>query len=105
MELQTTEWGEWSDVNWIRDTLVGKGLKDVQVEVFAFLSHVDSAEYFVTTCASMIDWVMSSSWSEELMKEHPKEEVRQMVKAFLEKKYGGNGWDISWVAAIASGRV
>jgi hypothetical protein len=105
MELQTTQWGEWEDVNWIRKTLVEKGLEDVQVDLFAFLSHIDSAEYFVANCAPMVDWVVSTCWSEELRKEHPKEEVRQRVKDFLETKYGGGGWDVSWVAVIASGRV
>lgn len=105
MELQTTPWGAWSDVNWIRKTLVQKGLQDVKVELFALLSHIDGPEFFMEHCAMMMDWVMSFCWSEELRQQHPKEEVHQMVKEFLEKKYGGEGWDISWVAAVSTGRV
>lgn len=104
MALQTTAWGEWSDVNWTRKTLMKKGLKDVKVDVFAHLSHVESATDFITHYAMMIDWIMGSCWSEELRKEHPREEVQRLVREFLEKKHGG-GWEESWVALIASARV
>lgn len=103
--MQTSPWGNWSDVNWIRKTLEGKGLEDVNVEVFAFLSRMDSTEYFLNSCGMMLDFLMKSCWSEELRKEHPKEEVHGLVKEFLDKKYGGEGWNISWIAAVASGRV
>jgi hypothetical protein len=105
LALQTTAWGEWSDVNWIRKTLVSKGLQNVEVDVYAFLNHVDGADFFIEQFGGMMDWMMASGWPEDLRKQHPKEEVHQMVKEFLEKKYGGDGWDISWFAIIASGRT
>lgn len=105
MTLQTTAWGRWSDVNWIRETLVGRGLQDVKVDVFAFLSHVGSADAFIANYGTMIDWVMNSSWSEELRREHPREEVHALIKEFLEKKYGGAGWQLSWIPIVATGRV
>jgi hypothetical protein len=103
--LQTTTWGEWWNVNWIRKTLADKGLQDVEVDVYAFLSHVDSADFFLTNCGVMMDWVVNSCWPEELRKAHPKEEIHGLVKEFLEKKYGGEGWKLSWVVAVATGRV
>ena len=103
--LQTTTWGDWGDIAWVRQTLVDRGLEDVQVEVFEYESRADSAEHFVTSISMMIDWVTNTSWSEELRKEHGKEEVYGLVKEFLEKKYKGEPWDISWVALVATGRV
>ncbi|KAK3389605.1 S-adenosyl-L-methionine-dependent methyltransferase [Podospora didyma] len=103
--LQTTTWGDWGDVNWVRQTLVDRGLEEVQVEVFEYQSRVDSADHFVTSTSMMIDWVTNSSWSEELRKEHGKEEVYGLIKDFLEKRYDGKPWDISWSALVATGRV
>lgn len=105
MTLQTTAWGRWSDVNWARKTLVARGLQDVKVDVFAFLTQVESADAFLGNFGMMIDWIMNTSWSEEVRKEHPKEEVYRLVKEFLDRKYEGGGWELSWVALVASGRV
>ncbi|KAK4044119.1 hypothetical protein C8A01DRAFT_43050 [Parachaetomium inaequale] len=91
LPLQTTTWGDWSDVNWMRKALEGRGLQDVKVEAFAFLSRSDSADYFVSIFGIMMDMIMNSCWSEELRKEHPKEEVLKLLKEALEKKYGGEG--------------
>ncbi|KAK4448443.1 putative methylase [Podospora aff. communis PSN243] len=102
---QMTSWGRWSDTNWIRNTLEAKGLQDVQVEPYAFLQRADSPEYFVRNFGMIVNWVMTSCWSEELRNEHPREEVEGLVKVFLEKKYRGKSWDLLWVAIIASGRV
>lgn len=102
---QTTLWGHWGDVNWIRHTLEKKGLKDVRVEPLATLQRSDSAEYFVNHFQMIIRWVTSTMWSEELRKEHPPEEVRQLVKDYLEKKYEGKGWDLVWISIISSARV
>jgi hypothetical protein len=105
MSLQTTPWGKWSDVNWARKTLPEKGLEDVKVDVFAFLSRVESADFFLANYGMMMDWIVNTSWSEELRREHPKEEVHALVREFLEKKYGGEGWDLSWISLVASGRT
>ncbi|GAB1319398.1 hypothetical protein MFIFM68171_09608 [Madurella fahalii] len=104
--LQTTEWGEWSDINWIRKMLVSKGLEDVKVEVFAFISHVDNLDYFLERFSMPIDSVLKSQWTEEQKKAHPREEVMRLVREFLEKKFGPDeGWESSWVSIIATGRV
>jgi hypothetical protein len=100
-----TSWGKWSDPNWIRNTLEAKGLQDVKVEPYAFLQRADSPEYFVRNFGMIVNWVMTSCWSEELRNEHPREEVEGLVKAFLEEKYGRKSWDLLWVAIVASGRV
>lgn len=105
MSTQTTAWGKWADVNWIRKTLVGKGLQEVEVDVFAFLSQVESADAFIANFGMMIDWIVSTSWSEEVRKEHPREEVHALVKEFLKEKYGGDGWQLSWIPIVATGRV
>lgn len=105
MPMQVTRWGSWYDVNWIRKTLEKKGLEDVKVNVTAFLTHVDGVDAFIKHFDMMLDVVMAGSWSEELRKEHPKEEVKKLMKEYLEKRFGGDGWDLSWVAAIATARV
>ncbi|KAL1842325.1 hypothetical protein VTJ49DRAFT_5493 [Mycothermus thermophilus] len=86
MELQTTSWGQWSDINWVRETLVNKGLCNVKVSVFAHLSDVDGPEDFITRYGMMVDWIVDSCWSEELRREYPREVVHRMVKEFLEKR-------------------
>lgn len=50
---------------------------------------------------------MTSCWSEELRREHPREEVEGLVRGFLEEMYKdqGGSWDLTWVAVVASGRV
>ncbi|KAK4139636.1 methyltransferase [Dichotomopilus funicola] len=105
MGLQTTTWGNWSDVNWIQKTLEEKGLEEVNVEVFAWLNRMDSVDYFLTSYGMILDIVMDSCWSKELRKQHPREEVHGLVKAFLEKKYGDKGWNASWIGVVATGRV
>jgi hypothetical protein len=107
MTLQTTTWGVWSDVNWVRKTLVDKGLQDVKVDVVAYLTHIESPADFIEKYGMMIEWVMGSGWSEELRKEHPKEEVQALLKEFFQNdmKSGSGGWDVSWVGIIASGRM
>ena len=102
--MQTTKWGDWSDVNWVRQTLVELGLNEVKLDVLAHLSRVDSAEYFVKTYAMMIDWVMNTSWTAELRAKHGRDEVLELVRCHLEKKSNGEPWDITWVSIIASGQ-
>lgn len=93
-------------MNWIRRELSERlGLEDVKVEVFAFLSHIDGADYFLEYCGAMVDWIVKSNWSEELQREHGRDEYRSLLRKYLVDKYKGEGWDISWVAIIASGRV
>jgi hypothetical protein len=89
----------------MRKALEGRGLQDVKVEPFAFLSRCDSPAYFVSLFGIMMDVIMNTCWSEELRKEHPKEEVLKLLQVALEKKYGSEGWDVTWVALVASGRV
>jgi len=103
--VQTTKYGEWGSVNWIRKELESRGLEDVKVEVFAFLSHVDSPDFFLSNTGVMVDWVVKSNWSEELQKAHGRDEYRELLREHLVKKYEGAGWDQSWVAIVSSGRV
>ncbi|AEO60937.1 methyltransferase-like protein [Thermothelomyces thermophilus ATCC 42464] len=103
--MQTTAWGNWSDVNWLRKTLEEKGLQDVKVDVYAFLSRCDGPDHFIQQFGSLLDALLMGSWPEEVRQAHPKEEVLQLIKEHVTKKYGGQGWDLSWVAAVATGRV
>ncbi|KAK0655332.1 hypothetical protein B0T16DRAFT_486914 [Cercophora newfieldiana] len=57
---QTTAWGEWYDVNWIRKTLQAKGLESVKVEPCAFVQRIDSAEYFMRNFGMIVNFVISS---------------------------------------------
>jgi hypothetical protein len=105
MKMQTTQWGNWSNVNWIRRTLEDFGLEDVQVDVLATLQHIRSGADFVQCFGMMFGWVMNSQWSEEVRAQHPMEEVKRLVKEHLDEKYGGRGWDVTWTSIIASAKV
>ncbi|KAK0636467.1 hypothetical protein B0T17DRAFT_613194 [Bombardia bombarda] len=102
---QTTRWGDWPDVNWVRKALEQRSLERVQVDVFAFLVSVDGAEHFVAGFEGMMDWVMAGSWSEEARKEHGREEVFGRVRDFLEEKYEGGAWDQTWIGVVATARL
>lgn len=104
-ELQTTPWGKWADINWIRKTLQAKGLEDVKVDVLAHITHVESTDQFLSHFGMMIEWAINCNWPEELRSAHPQEEVMQLMRDFLDRKYQSGGWDLSWVSLIASGRV
>lgn len=103
--MQTTQWGNWSNVNWIRRILEDLGLEDVKVDVMARLQHIRGAEDFVACFGMMFSWVLNSQWSEELRREHGIEEVKRLVAEHLEEKYGGRGWDVTWTSIIASARI
>ncbi|KAK0721617.1 S-adenosyl-L-methionine-dependent methyltransferase [Lasiosphaeria miniovina] len=103
--LQATGWGDWGDVNWVREALVERGLEDVRVEVFAQLSRVDSVEHFISSFTMSLNWIMSSVWSEQLRNEHGQEEVHGLIKKYLERKYQGRPWELTWVSIVATGRV
>lgn len=104
MKMQTTKWGDWSDVNWIKKTLHDQGLEDVKVDVLSHLQPIESAAQFVNNYSSMLEWLISARWSEELKKEHGLDEVKKLVEDYLGEKYGGKGWDLTWTSIIASGR-
>ena len=103
--MQTTQWGKWSDVNWIRRTLEDLGLEDVKVDVLATLQRIHGAEDYVACFEMMFKWVINSQWSEELRREHGIEEVKGLVRDHLREKYGGSGWDVTWVSIVASGSL
>ncbi|KAK5657642.1 hypothetical protein OQA88_2714 [Cercophora sp. LCS_1] len=104
VSVQTTPWGNWGDVNWVRDTLEKKGLQDVRTDVTANLHRVDGPDHYIGTLSMIIKWLWES-WPEELKKEHGFDEVEGLVKEFVDKKYDGKEWDLIWVAIVASGRV
>lgn len=86
--------------------LVSKGLEDVKVEVFAYISHVDNIDYFLERFSMPIDLVLKSQWTEEQKKAHPRDEVMRLVREFLDKEFGhGERWESSWVSIVATGRV
>jgi hypothetical protein len=104
--MQTTKWGHLSSPTWVKRTLEDQPcLEDVKVDVLSHLQHIGDAEEFVTgTFEMMMNWVINSDWSEELRRDHGIEEVKRLVKEFLEKKYEGRGWELTWTSTIASAR-
>ena len=86
------------------DLGLGLGLDDVTVDVLAHLGRVSSADDFVRGFSMILSWVVGAGWSEELRREHPLEEVQGFLRGFLEK-YGGRGWDLTWLSIVASARV
>lgn len=93
-------------MNWIRQELTDRlGLENVKVDVHAFLSRIDGPDYFLEYCGAMVDWIVKSNWSNELQGKVGREEYRGLLRDYLERKYKGEGWDVSWVGVVASGRV
>lgn len=104
VSVQTTPWGKWGDVNWIHEILEKKGLQDIKVDVLAFLHRVDGPDHYMSNFSMIGRWLWES-WPEELKKEHSFNEVQELTREFMVKKYGEKGWDLTWVAIVASGCV
>lgn len=102
--MQTTKWGQWSDVNWIKKTLLEQGLEDVTVDVHAHLQPVESGAEFVEHFAMMLEWMVKTDWSEEVREKHSLEDVKKLVEDYLVEKYEGKGWYLTWTSITASGR-
>jgi hypothetical protein len=102
--MQTTRWGEWPDVNWVKKALTEQGLEDVTVGVHSHLQAVESAAEFVSQFASMVEWMVKTDWSDQTQEEHSLDEVKKLLEEYLVEKHGGKGWYLTWTSITASGR-
>ncbi len=103
--MQLHDQGRWFDYDWVRNTLLDHGFKNVKVELTSYVTHVDGPEHFVTQFAMMFDLLRATQWTEELRAKYSKEEVRESVKSYLSEKYGEQGWDITWSLIVGSGQL
>lgn len=105
MPMQIHKSGHWDDTAWIEGHLKELGLANVAVKENCGSYKVANAAEFLKTFGMILPWMMNTFWSEEVRKAHPVEEVREMIRQHLEKKYGGEGWDIEWLVITMTGTV
>lgn len=102
MQMHTS--GKWYEPDWVEAHLQELGLRDVRVVVAPGRCRIDSGQQFVDFFGSMMAVVTKTWWSEQLLAEHPLEQVKDLVRAFLDDKYGGP-WHVSWHIICMAGRV
>ncbi len=105
LPMQTHDSGHWTDPVWIESHLKELGLKNVSVEVKPGSYHIENADEFIRCISMMFGFLMKSFWSEETREAHSVEEVKGLVRRFLEEKYEGKGWDIYWKVIYMTGTV
>jgi hypothetical protein len=105
MPTQTHDSGKWYDPQWVEQHLKEEGFEDVQVTVDPGRYHVESAKQFVEFFGLMLPYIVNNWWTEEQRKEHPVEEVKGLIEAYLAQKYEGKGWDIEWEVIVMTGVV
>ncbi|KAM0435913.1 hypothetical protein ACHAPT_002805 [Fusarium lateritium] len=105
VKMQMHSQGDWANPEWIEGHLKDQGFVDVEVTSNLGRYHIKNAEEFVLSFGMMIAWLMNAAWSEETRREHPVEEVRELLRKHLEEKYGGKGWDLEWNVICMTGRV
>lgn len=117
MPMQTTPWGRWYDVDWLRATLsspdrVGAGgLEDVRVEVLASTWPVAGVEDFMRAYRAMVDLVADMALGAESVRRLGGHEgVRERVREYLVGRFGRRGegeeegWTLVGVSICAWGR-
>lgn len=106
MPMQMHKSGHWDDAAWIEKHLAEDlGLADVSVKESRGTYRFEDASEFVDCFSMMLPWVMNTFWSEEVRSAHSVEEVKELLKQHLAKKYGGEGWSIEWLVITMRGTV
>ncbi|KAJ6444916.1 Short-chain dehydrogenase [Purpureocillium lavendulum] len=96
MPMQVHTRGRWYDAAWAAAHLAASGFRDVRVRVVPGRHRVEGAEAWLRAFGGMLPWVMATWWPAALRRAHGEDEVRGLVRRFLEDKYGGGGWDVEW---------
>lgn len=119
MPMQTSPWGRWYDVDWLRATLsspdlvVGGGLEDVQVEALASTWPVAGVDDFMRAYGTMVDFVADMVLgAESVGRLGGHEGVRERVREYLVGKFGRRGdgekeeegWTLVGLSICAWGR-
>ncbi|GFP57493.1 methyltransferase tpcH [Trichoderma asperellum] len=105
LPMQMHKSGHWDDAAWIEGHLKELGLRNVSVKENLGTCKIENATQFIRCFAMMLPWVMNTFWSEEVRNAHPAEEVRELMRQYLEKKYKGEGWSIEWLVITMAGTV
>lgn len=102
--MQTSPWGKWDDVDWVRGALSAR-LEDVHVEVFAHSWRVQNVEHFMKSFEKMIDIVSGMVLdAESVEKLGGLQGVRERTRMYLEERFEREGWTCVGVSICAWGR-
>ncbi|CAN8099308.1 unnamed protein product [Discula destructiva] len=103
--MQTTAWGHWYDVDWVRDVLaVQHGLADVRVEVLANTWPVHGVGHFMRMFEKLLGPVAGMVLGEKTVAKLGGEEgVQTLVEGFLKEKYGEKEWTATGLSICAWG--
>lgn len=110
MPMQTSTWGKWYDIDWLRSTLsapdTGLDPASVRVEPMAMSYTVDGPDHFLHGHANMVDMVASMVLGKESIERlGGRDGVRRRVREYLVSRYGENGgWTMVGVAICAWGK-
>ncbi|KAF3765764.1 S-adenosyl-L-methionine-dependent methyltransferase [Cryphonectria parasitica EP155] len=106
--MHMSSWGQWGNVDWLRDTLSDPtlcALEDVRVEVFANSYWIENVDEFMKAHAKMIDLVAGMVLTKEsVAKLGGMEGVRGRVREYLEGRFGTKGWTMTGLSILAWGR-
>lgn len=105
LPMQMHDQGDWTSPAWIEKHLKEQGFQDVKVTVDHDKMFLKSAEEYILIAGVMLGWLMKTYWSEEVRKEHPEGEVKELLRKHLEEKYQGKGWEIEFKVICMTGRV
>ncbi|KAK9776738.1 putative S-adenosyl-L-methionine-dependent methyltransferase [Seiridium cardinale] len=95
---------EWTDPKGIEEKLLKYGFEDVRVEVIQHTQQIQNAEKFVGAFAMMINWLAQSYWTAE-QREKYLSSVSEHVAEHLQKKHGGDGWELMWTMNLVTCRT
>lgn len=107
--MQTSAWGRWDDVDWVRGALASRGLQDARASALASTMRVDGVDHFMRACGGpMVDAAADVALgAESVARLGGHEGVRRRVRGYLEDKFGGEeeeGWTLVWLSICAWGR-
>lgn len=107
--MQTSPWGRWDDVNWLRSTLASPELglepDSVHVDALASTWAVDGVDHFMRTTEKMIDLTADVTLgAESITRLGGHEGIRQKVRGYFEERFGEEGWTLVGVSICAWGK-
>ncbi|CAK7208047.1 hypothetical protein SEUCBS139899_010881 [Sporothrix eucalyptigena] len=103
--MQLHNSGRWFDESWVEKTLVDHGFQNVKVVLHSYPVPIDGPEHFVQQFGMMFDMFRKTQWNDELREKYSREDTLERVKAHLQEKYRGKGWDLTFTVIVGSGQI
>lgn len=106
--LQMHSSGNWVDRKAVEEHLTSTysdQLVDIQVKNIVGRHTFHQPEEFIVAFGTMLGWITSAWWSEELRQAHPIEEIKELIVKHLKEKYGGQPWEVSWETVCGTARL